>query len=97
MTTNEIISKIYNDQLEKKLTKKQIQLVIANFFNYAREDLEDGNRLAMPGFGIFKVVDRKEKEVTTPGGKLVKVPACKAVKFQASQMLKDAVNGKLVK
>lgn len=44
MTTNEIISKIYNDQLEKKLSKKIISLVITNFVDYMRKDLAEGNR-----------------------------------------------------
>lgn len=92
MTTNEIISKIYNDQLEKKLSKKTISLIIANFIDYMRKDLAKGNRVALVGLGSFTRVEKPEMEKRLPNGTSIKVPAHKAAKFKASKMLNDALN-----
>lgn len=93
MTTNEIITKIYNDQLEKKLSKKAISLVIANFVDYMRKDLAKGNRVAIVGLGSFTKVEKTEMVKRLPNGTSVKVPAHKAAKFKASKMLNEALNG----
>jgi DNA-binding protein HU-beta len=93
MTTNEIITKIYNDQLEKKLSKKAISLVIANFIDYMRKDLAKGNRVSIVGLGSFTKVEKPEMVKRLPNGNSVKVPAHKAAKFKASKMLNDALNG----
>lgn len=93
MTTNEIITKIYNDQLEKKLSKKAISLVIANFVDYMRKDIEKGNRVSIVGLGSFTEVEKPEMVKRLPNGTSVKVPAHKAAKFKASKMLNDALNG----
>ena len=93
MTTNEIITKIYNDQLEKKLSKKAISLVIANFVYYMRKDIEKGNRVSIVGLGSFTEVEKPEMVKRLPNGTSVKVPAHKAAKFKASKMLNDALNG----
>lgn len=93
MTTNESITKIYNDQLEKKLSKKAISLVIANFVDYMRKDIEKGNRVSIVGLGSFTEVEKPEMVKRLPNGASVKVPAHKAAKFKASKMLNDALNG----
>jgi len=93
LTTNEIITKIYNDQLEKKLSKKAISLVIANFVDYMRKDIEKGNRVSIVGLGSFTEVEKPEMVKRLPNGTSVKVPAHKAAKFKASKMLNDALNG----
>lgn len=93
MTTNEIITKIYNDQLEKKLSKKAISLVIANFVEYMRKDIEKGNRVSIVGLGSFTEVEKPEMVKRLPNGASVQVPAHKAAKFKASKMLNDALNG----
>lgn len=92
MTTNEIISKIYNDQLEKKLSKKAISLVISNFVDYMRKDLAKGNRVSIVGLGSFTEVEKPERVKRLPNGTSVNVPAHKAAKFKASKMLNDALN-----
>lgn len=92
MTTNEIITKIYNDQLEKKLSKKAISFVIANFIDYMRKDLAKGNRVSIVGLGSFTEVEKPEMVKRLPNGTSVKVPARKAAKFKASKMLNDALN-----
>ncbi len=92
MTTNEIITKIYKDQLEKKLSKKAISLVIANFIDYMRKDLAKGNRVSIVGLGSFTKVEKTEMVKRLPNGTSVNVPAHKAAKFKASKMLNDALN-----
>ena len=93
MTTNEIISKIYNDQLEKKLSKKTISLVIANFVDYLRKDLAKGNRVSIVGLGSFTRTEKPEMTKRLPNGTTIKVPPHKVAKFKASKMLNDALNG----
>ena len=53
ITTNKIIDRLYNDQLEKKIPKKGMQSVIAAFVLAIREELKKGNKVSIAGLGTF--------------------------------------------
>lgn len=92
ITTNKIIDRLYNDQLEKKIPKKGMQSVIAAFVLAIREELKKGNKVSIAGLGTFTVKARLEAVKHLPSGAPVTVPAHKAAKFKASKMLNDALN-----
>ena len=45
-------------------------------------------------FGTFKAKKTKAREVTTPKGQIVKVPARRQIKFSAGTEFKKMVNGR---
>lgn len=91
ITTNKIIDRLYNDQLEKKIHKKDMQAIIASFICAVREELHKGNKVSIAGLGSFSVRKRGETQKVIPGGKPVIVPAHTVVRFAASKFLADAV------
>ena len=56
--------------------------------------LLDGSEVRLPGFGNFKVANRKETTARNPRtGETVNVPASKVAKFSPAKGLKEALNG----
>ena len=53
-----------------------------------------GQEVRLPGFGNFKVADRKATTARNPRtGETVDVPASKVAKFAPAKGLKEALNG----
>lgn len=91
ITTNKIIDSLYNDQLEKKIHKKEMQAVIAAFILAIREELKQGNKVSVAGLGTFTVKAKPEAVKHLPSGARVTVPAHTVAKFSASKYLADKV------
>lgn len=66
-----------------------------NAFTHAlTQALEKGERVALPGLGVFNVKERAARTGRNPRtGEVVQIPAKKVVKFTASKALQTAVNG----
>lgn len=57
------------------------------------EELKNGGKVAIAGFGTFSVGERAAREGRNPQtGETVKIAACKSAKFKAASALKDALN-----
>ncbi|RDV81806.1 HU family DNA-binding protein [Ammonifex thiophilus] len=57
-----------------------------------REALARGERVAVPGFGAFVVIETKEKKARNPQtGKEITIPAGKAVRFRPGKQLRESV------
>jgi len=55
--------------------------------------LENGEEVALLGFGSFKVSDRAARTARNPQtGEVIEVPASKALTFKASKALKEKFN-----
>lgn len=55
--------------------------------------LAEGEEVAVPGFGTFKVAERAARTARNPQtGETVEVAASKAVTFKVSKALKDKLN-----
>ena len=75
------------------LTQKEVNAVVDTMFDTVIADLAKGNEVALAGFGKFVVKTRAARESINPRSKeVVKVPACKAVTYQPSKSIKEAVN-----
>jgi len=73
-------------------TIKLAQAVIDAAFDEIASALERGERLILPGFGSFSVVNKKQRKGRNPQtGQEIVIPARKAVKFSASATLKEKV------
>lgn len=91
ITTNKIIDRLYNDQLEKKFHKKDMQAIIAAFVLAIREELKQGNKVSVAGLGTFTVKTRPAAIRKLPGMPAINVPVHTVAKFSASKYLADEV------
>ncbi|MDR2076150.1 MAG: HU family DNA-binding protein [Desulfovibrio sp.] len=70
-------------------TNAQAEAAYNGLFNILAETLKKGDSVAIPGFGSFKVVERKARKGRNPrSGEEIAIPASKAVKFTPGKTLK---------
>ena len=92
MTKTELISAIAE---KTNSTKKNAEKAVNAIFSTITEELANGEKVSIVGFGTFEVRDRKEKQVINPQTKEKMIaPASKAATFKAGLALKNAVNNK---
>ena len=73
--------------------KKDAEKALKAFVDVVTEQLKEGEKVQLVGFGTFEVSERAAREGRNPQtGKTMKIAACKAPKFKAGKALKDAVN-----
>ena len=96
-----INSEIYVDKTEliaaiaeqAEISKKDAEKALKAFVDVVTEQLKEGEKVQLVGFGTFEVSERAAREGRNPQtGKTMKIAACKAPKFKAGKALKDAVN-----
>jgi DNA-binding protein HU-beta len=89
MTKEEFVAKLTQ---AGKITKKQGDEVFSAFVQTITASLKKGERVAIPGLGVFSVVQKKARTGRNPAtGAPLKIPARKAVKFSVSSTLKQVV------
>ena len=77
------------------LSKKDATAALDAMINTISGSLKKGERVAIPGLGIFSVADRKARTGINPQTKAkIKIAASKAAKFRAGKELKDLLNRK---
>ena len=90
MTKEEFVAKLAQ---AGKVTKKQADDMFSAFVDMITASIKKGDRVALPGLGVFSVVQKKARTGRNPGtGQPIKIPARKAVKFSASSTLKQGLN-----
>ena len=90
MTKEEFVNKLASTA---KVTKKQADEMFSGFIGMIAAQLKKGERVALPGLGVFSVVQKKARTGRNPGtGAAIKIPARKAVKFSTSSALKQGLN-----
>ena len=85
---------MFIDAIHEKMggTKKQTEELIDLVFDTIANALREGQEVAITGFGVFSVKNRKARIARNPRtGEAVPVPATKAPKFKPGKGLKDAV------
>lgn len=92
MNKSELIAMIAE---KSGLTKKDAEMSLNAFIDVVTEELQDGGKIQLIGFGTFEVHDRKARTGHDPRtGNQIKIPASKSPVFKAGKALKDAVNSK---
>lgn len=82
------------DSVASKLgmSKKQAEESIDTIFDVIAKTMIKGDKVNVPGFGIFRVSNRKAREGINPKtGEKIQIPAKKAAKFRAAKALKEAI------
>lgn len=74
------------------ITKKDATEEYENVFGVLAEVLSEGNEVAIPDLGRFKIADRAARIANNPRTKeKINVPSKKVPKFQFSKNIKEAV------
>ena len=90
MNKNELIASIAD---KTELKKSDVEKVIKAFTETVTDELKNGEKIQLVGFGTFEVTEKAAREGRNPQtGETMKIAACKAPKFKAGKALKDAVN-----
>ena len=90
MNKTELIAAIAE---QTEISKKDAEKALKAFVDVVTEQLKEGEKVQLVGFGTFEVSERAAREGRNPQtGKTMKIAACKAPKFKAGKALKDAVN-----
>ena len=80
---------------QTNLSKKDVEAVLKSFADVVSEELKNGFKVQLVGFGTFEVSERAAREGRNPQtGESMTIAASKAPKFKAGKALKDLVNGR---
>ena len=76
-----------------ELSKKDAEKAVKAFTDVVSEELVNGGKIQLVGFGTFEVSERATREGRNPkSGEVMNIPASKTPKFKAGKALKDMVN-----
>ena len=90
MNKTELIAAIAE---QAEISKKDAEKALKAFVDVVTEQLKEGEKVQLVGFGTFEVSERAAREGRNPQtGETMKIAACKAPKFKAGKALKDMVN-----
>ena len=75
------------------LSKKDSEKAVKAFTDTVTEELKNGGKVQIVGFGTFEVSERAAREGRNPHtGEAMPIAGSKAPKFKAGKALKDAIN-----
>lgn len=78
---------------EKDISKLHAEEEVNDFINFLERKIKEEKKITFSNFGIWKVVERKERVLRDPNTKELKViPPKKTVKFKPSPKLKEKLN-----
>ena len=75
------------------LTRRDADVAVNSIFNLIIEQLRQGDKVQIVGFGVFEAKSRPARKGHNPmTGKEIDIPASKAPSFKAGKAFKDALN-----
>ena len=90
MNKTELIAAVAN---KTGLSKKDAEGAVKAFTDVVAEELKNGGKVQLVGFGTFEVSERAARTGRNPQtGAEMQIPASKAPKFKAGKALKDSLN-----
>lgn len=76
-----------------EVSKKDVEKVLDGFINVVVDEVKNGGKVQLVGFGTFESAERGERAGRNPKtGEAVTIPASKAFKFKPGKAVKDALN-----
>jgi DNA-binding protein HU-beta len=92
MNKNDLIESMSE---EFELTRSYARDLVDRVFEKMTEAANQGEEVAIHGFGRFKVVERGARKGCNPRtGEAVKIAARKVLKFEAAKAMKEGLNTK---
>ena len=90
MNKTELIAAIAE---QAEISKKDAEKALKAFVDVVTEQLKEGEKVQLVGFGTFEVSERAAREGRNPKtGESMTIAASKTPKFKAGKALKDMVN-----
>ena len=90
MNKTELISAMSE---KSELTKVDTEKALKAFIDTVTEELKNGGKVQLVGFGSFEVAERAARKGRNPKtSEEIMIPASKSPKFKAGRSLKDIVN-----
>ena len=90
MNKNELITAMSENA---NMTKVDTEKALKAFIDAVTEELKNGGRVQLVGFGSFEVTERAERQGRNPAtGETITIAASKSPRFKAGRSLKDIVN-----
>ena len=78
---------------KSELTKVDAEKALKAFIDTVTDELKNGGKVQLVGFGTFEVTERAERNGRNPKtGEAITIHASKSPKFKAGKALKDIVN-----
>ena len=78
-----------------EISKKDAEKAVKAFTDVVSEELVNGGKIQLVGFGTFEVSERPAREGRNPRtGETMTIAATKTPKFKVGKALKDMVNSK---
>lgn len=79
---------------ETGLSRKDAEAAVKAVVHTITNELKEGGRVQIVGFGTFEVSERQARKGRNPHtGETLEIEASKAPRFKAGKALKDAVKG----
>lgn len=76
-----------------EISKKDAEKAVKAFTDVVSEELVNGGKIQLVGFGTFEVSERPAREGRNPRtGETMTIAATKTPKFKVGKVLKDMVN-----
>ena len=76
-----------------EISKKDAEKAVKAFTDVVSEELVNGGKIQLVGFGTFEVSERQAREGRNPRtGETMTIAATKTPKFKVGKALKDMVN-----
>lgn len=89
MTKSELVAAIAE---KSELKKIDAELALKAFIDTVTEELKNGGKVQLVGFGSFEIAERAAREGINPKTQeKIQIPASKSPRFKAGKALKDAV------
>ena len=89
MNKNELISAMSE---KSELTKVDTEKALKAFIDTVTEELKNGGKVQLVGFGTFEVTERAARKGRNPKtSEEIMIPASKSPRFKAGKALKDIV------
>ena len=90
MNRTELISAMAENT---NMTKVDVEKALKAFIDTVTEELKNGGKVQLVGFGTFEAVERAARKGRNPKtSEEIMIPASKSPKFKASKNFKDVVN-----
>ena len=78
-----------------EISKKDAEAALKAFVDVVTNEMTDGGKVQLVGFGTFEVSERASREGRNPKtGEAMTIEASRVPKFKAGKALKEAVNGR---
>ena len=91
MIRSELVQKLCDDHPD--LTVKEIERVVASFFDAISDQLQQGGRVELRGFGAFSTRDREARLGRNPRtGEAVDVNAKRVPYFKPGKEMRERLN-----